>query len=273
MRAAIAVALAVVVGSTVVGGDARASVLVVGDSLGVGTDGALRSALPGVAIDADNRNGRPSSEGVEVLRDRLGAQHDVVVFDLGTNDGPAGVAVTAGSLAAARELAGSRCLVVATLNRPPTGGARIDRQNAMIRRFAADTPIAALVDWHDAAAATPGSLLADGVHATASGYALRGLLFAEAITSCLAGGGSGTGARPGAPASATRRPADARRRERRPEPSLTQRALAAVAERLLSPRGPVDMAAKAAAAVGSAATLASTTLTPRGPEPVLGASN
>lgn len=273
MRAAVAVALAVL-GTLVVGTEGEASVLVVGDSLGVGTEGALRSALPGVAVDADNRNGRSSSEGVGILRERLRAQYDVVVFDLGTNDGPAGVAGTADSLAAARELAGPRCLVVATLNHPPAGGVRIDRQNAMIRRFAAETPTAVLVDWHGAAASTSGSLLADGVHATASGYALRGLLFAEAITSCLASGvpGSSSGAAPGAPASATRRPAGARR-EPRPEPSLAQQAVAAVAERLLSPSGPVETAVKVAAAVGSAVTLASTTLTPRGPEPVLGASS
>jgi lysophospholipase L1-like esterase len=272
VRVAIVVALAI---ATATASSASAAVLVVGDSLGVGTKGALRSALPDVAIDTDNRGGRPSAEGVAVLRDRLGPEHEVVVFDLGTNDGPSAVAATAASLAAARQLTGHRCLVVATLNHPPVGGVRVDGQNAMIRRFALDTPTAALVDWHDAAASTPGSLRSDGVHATASGYALRGLLFADAITSCLAGGlpGPGSNARPGAPASATRRPADARRLEPRPEPSLVQRALAAVAESLLSPGGPIETATKAAAAVGGAATLASTMLTPRGPEPVLGASN
>jgi hypothetical protein len=248
-----------------------ASVLVVGDSLGLGTDGALRSALPGTVVTADDRNGRPSIEGVSVLRDRLRPDHETVVFDLGTNDGPGGVAVTARSLAAARDLAGGRCLVVATLNHPPVGGTSIDGQNAMIRRFVLDTPNAVLVDWHDAAQSTPGALGSDGVHATSAGYALRGLLFADAITGCLAGGGPGDrGVAPDAPASSTSRPVGAHRTRPKLRPSLAERAADELGERLAADGGPLDMTAKIAATLAAAADLASTALTPRGPEPVLG---
>jgi hypothetical protein len=253
---------------------AMASVLVVGDSLGLGTDGSLRSALPGTTITADDRNGRPSPEGVSVLRDRLRPDHDTVVFDLGTNDGPGGVDVTARSLAAARDLAGGRCLVVATLNHPPVGGTSIDGQNTMIRRFVLDTPNAVLVDWHDAASSTPGALGSDGVHATSAGYALRGLLFADAITGCLADGGGGAGGRgvaPGTPASSTDRPAGAGRPKPKPRPSLAEQALAQLAESLTADKGPLEMVAKASTAFAAAAGLASTAMTPRGPEPVLGA--
>ena len=47
------------------------SVLVVGDSLEVGTGPHLRRELPGVSVTADARIGRPSGEGVQVLGDRL----------------------------------------------------------------------------------------------------------------------------------------------------------------------------------------------------------
>jgi lysophospholipase L1-like esterase len=278
LRSGRGVVLLVALATAMTASPASASVLVVGDSLGVGTEPSLRAALPGLAVDADSRNGRTSPEGVAVLQERLRPEHDTVVFDLGTNDGPTAVGLTAGSLAAARELAGGRCLVVATLNHPPRGGASIDAQNASIRRFVAETPGAALVDWHAAAQSSRGLLRPDGVHATAAGYALRGQLFAEAIQSCLTGGGvSGGGGRgalaaPSGRASATKRPAERRSRHReRPGPRLEARLLEAVGGSLAREGGPVDLAAKAGATVAAAAATLRASLTPRGPEPVLGA--
>jgi hypothetical protein len=254
--------------------NASAAVLVVGDSLGVGTDPSLRAALPEAEIQSDSQNGRASTEGVSVLSGLLGPEHDTVVFDLGTNDGNAAVSVTAGSLAAARQLTGSRCLIVATLNRPPLAGIPIDGQNAMIRRFAASTPNVVLVEWNDAATSAPGVLQADGVHATGAGYAYRGALFADAIRSCLTGGGGGGGAPPpdGRQASSTDRPAGARRDDAQPSgPSLEQCAATAIGERLSADDGPIDIAEHGAAIFSAAATSLGEVLTPRGPEPVLGA--
>jgi lysophospholipase L1-like esterase len=253
---------------------AGAAVLVVGDSLGVGSEGALRAALPETQIDADNLNGRTSVEGVSVLSELLAPEHDTVVFDLGTNDGNTAIGVTAGSLAAARQLTGNRCLVVATLNRPPLAGIPIDGQNTMIRRFAATTPNVALVDWNDAAAATPGALRPDGVHATAAGYALRGALFADAIRGGCLGGGGGSGsaaAPPGRAASGTSRPAPRRVPPRPSGPPLEARIATAARNRLTADGGPLDIAVHAGDIVATAATTLRDVLTPRGPEPVLGA--
>lgn len=252
---------------------AGAAVLIVGDSLAVGTEGALRAALPEAEIQSDSLNGRSSLEGVSMLNELLAPEHDTVVFDLGTNDGNAAVGVTAGSLLAARQLAGDRCLVVATLNRPPLAGIPIDDQNAMIRRFAATTPNVALVDWNDAAAATPGALRPDGVHATAAGYALRGPLFADAIRGRCLGGGGGSGAAapaPGRAASGTSRPAPQRVAPRPSGPPLEARIATAASDRLTRDGGPLDLATRAGAIVATAATTLREVLTPRGPEPVLG---
>jgi len=265
-------AVAAIVAVAMLPSAASAAVLVVGDSLGVGTEGALRAALPEVQIDADNLNGRPSAAGVPLVAEMLGPEHDTVVFDLGTNDGNAAVGITAGSLSAVRELTGDRCLVVATLNRPPLAGIPIDSQNAMIRRFAASAPNVALVDWNDAAQATPGALQNDGVHATAPGYALRGALFADAIRSgCLGGGGSGAPP-PDRAASSTGSPPS--RRTRRPPPDrppLEARAATAIGNRLSADGGPIELAGHGAALFAAAAASLRDVLTPRGPEPVLGA--
>jgi hypothetical protein len=53
-------------------------------------------------------------------------------------------------------------------------------------------------------------------------------------------------------------------------PSLAERAADELGERLAADGGPLDMTAKIAATLAAAADLASTALTPRGPEPVLG---
>ena len=143
-----------------------------------------------------------------MLGSLIAPEHDVVVFDLGTNDDPAAPEALAADLAAAREIAGDRCLVVATLNRPPLNGVPVDGLNRAVTSFAARTPNVSLVDWHAAAAADPG-LLIDGVHSDADGYALRAGLFADAIASCSSFGGAlGTRLRPrSSPSPATLPPA------------------------------------------------------------------
>jgi hypothetical protein len=183
--------LAVLACSAVTAAGAAASVLYVGDSLGVGTAPYLREQLGGTGLDLDAEIGRPSGAGVEVLESLLGPEHEVVVFDLGTNDDPAASQVLAADLDRARELAGSRCLVVATLNRPPLNGVPIDGLNRTVASFAAADSNVALVDWRSAVAEDPG-LLTDGVHADAEGYAVRAGLFADAIGSCAGFGSAST---------------------------------------------------------------------------------
>ena len=184
---------------------AGASVLYVGDSLGVGTAPPLREQLTGVAIDVDAKTSRPSGVGVGVLSASIAPEHEVVVFDLGTNDDPAAPEVLASDLAQAREIAGDRCLVVATLNRPPLNGVSADGLNRAVTRFAAQSPEVELVDWRGAAAASP-ELLTDGVHATPEGYALRAQLFADAIGACLAFGDTSATAPPPQPEPAAQVP-------------------------------------------------------------------
>lgn len=178
---------------------AGASVLYVGDSLGVGTVPDLRGQLDGVAITDDSEIGRPSGVGVDVLGSLISPQADIVVFDLGTNDDPASPGTLATDLARARQIADDRCMVVATLNRPPLNGVPVNGLNKAVASFAASDPNVEVVDWHAAAAADP-DLLIDGIHTDASGYALRAHLFAESIASCLQFAGSPAAAPPAQPA-------------------------------------------------------------------------
>ena len=160
-------------------------VLVVGDSLEVGTGPHLRRELASVPITIDARTGRPSSEGVRVLRERLRPSHEVVVFDLGTNDDPAQTASLARNLATVRERAGDRCLVVSTVTRPPVNGVSVAGMNRTVRDFVDATADVRLVDWEAATRRDPAMLAADDVHATPAGYAARARLVAAAIEECF----------------------------------------------------------------------------------------
>ena len=153
---------------------------------------------------------------MRVLADKLRADHEVIVFPLGTNDLSA--ASLAASLNAAAELAGGRCMVVATIARPNLRGSSTAELNRVIEQFASQTG-AQVADWRSAAATTPGALGRDRIHATGQGYALRGSLLAEAVQACLLGGDLGGIPAPEDPnARVPDPPSEPRRRRRRPKP-------------------------------------------------------
>jgi lysophospholipase L1-like esterase len=237
------------------------SVLVVGDSLEVGSGPYLRAALPGVSLDVDAERGRTTGQGLRALAARLGPEHGVVAFPLGTNDSPSDPAGLAANLAAAAELAGDRCMVVATIARPRLRGVSAAGLNRVVESFAGQTG-AQVMDWRSAAS-TPGMLGRDGVHATGQGYALRASLLAEAVQGCLLGVGPSGIPAPRDPQA--RPPADARRAERRPGRVEARPALLPS----LAPLG--ALAARFVAPVAAALRSAATAATRSGPEPVLGA--
>jgi lysophospholipase L1-like esterase len=171
--------------------NAAGSVLVIGDSLQVGTGPYLEQQLGALPVESDDRQSRGSGEGLEALRARLRPYHEVVVFDMGTNDDPSNPNALYANLQAARAASGDRCLVVATILRPPYNGVTVDGMNAAVERFALDNPGVQLVDWYGVATSTPGILYEDGVHARPEGYALRGRLIADAVRSCGGAGGGG----------------------------------------------------------------------------------
>jgi hypothetical protein len=148
-------------------------VLYVGDSLGVGTVRQLHPSTAPHALDFDTRIGRSSTEGLEVLRLRLRPRHEVVVFDLGTNDPSA--ELLGRNLRRARTVTGQRLMIVFTVNKPAAGPF-----NRTIRAFGRSADNVLLVDWHSAA--TRRHLLAgDGIHASPSGYRSRATLVTSLI--------------------------------------------------------------------------------------------
>jgi hypothetical protein len=160
------------------------SVLVIGDSLGVGTEPYLRQELPGTPIVDDSLGGRPSPGGLDALRADISPSDAVIVFAMGTNDSPAYPEIMAGNLESVTQIAGDRCIVVPTIARPPVNGISDAGINRVIKSFAASHFNVEVVDWKAAVRAQPG-LLVDGIHATPEGYALRASLIAQAVDTCL----------------------------------------------------------------------------------------
>jgi hypothetical protein len=247
---------------------ASASVIVVGDSLEVGSAPHLRAALGGTGVEIDAERGRTSSEGLGVLADRLRPEHEVVVFPLGTNDLSADA--FAASLASAAQLAGGRCMVVATIvrRRPPAS-----ELNRVVASFAATGQVQ-VADWR-AASSAPGVLGRDGTHATGAGYALRASLLAEAVQGCLAGAGASGIPAPRDPD--VQVPPEGRRDERRPgraAPPREPEAPRARPVRLPARRALLAVTfalRRAASPVVAALRDARTAATKAEPEPVLGA--
>ena len=239
-------------------------VLVVGDSLEVGTGPHLRRQLAAVPVTVDARRGRPSREGVGVLRERLRASHEVVVFDLGTNDNPSRTASLARTLSTVRDLAGDRCLVVATLSRPPVNGVSVAGMNRTVRDFADATPDVRLVDWQAAVESDPALLASDDVHATPAGYAARARLVAAAIEECF--GAVDPPARPRREAPEPEAPPGGRAGSQAPGRTLLELLALAPYEPIKGwVRGIADTAVVAARNVGGA-------LGPRPPEVELGSA-
>lgn len=166
----------------------------IGDSLTVGEGG-----FPdGWKVNA--KTGRHTAEGLEVLKAMLGDEFGAYVFDLGTNDGDAGVVRSA--FERARDLVGDRGLAVSSFFGP-----KANALNDAVRAFDGKDAVA---DWHDLAAANPQYIAGDGIHATSAGYAQRKLLVraagrkalekatdeggpSDTTTSASPGAGGGTG--------------------------------------------------------------------------------
>ena len=161
--------------------DDTGALTLVGDSLNVGTDPWLREELPRWDIDAHDRVGRTTAEGIEVLREQGGSLAPVVVVSLGTNDPD-------GTEAEFRTLVGEavgivgpyRCLVWATVAR---GGER-SGFNEVLRDAASAHGNVRLVEWASLVAENPELLEFDLVHGTADGYARRAAETARIVRTC-----------------------------------------------------------------------------------------
>ena len=190
MRHSLALVLVIAVGVAafaVLGDDDGApqdtgSVTLVGDSLNVGIEPELGKLLPGWQIDAHDRVGRATPEGIEELRDLDRRLAPVVVISLGTNDPDGSEREFRRLVDEAIDVVGPhRCLVWATIVRD---GAARTGFNHELEEARSEHRNVRLVDWATLVARSPELLAADAVHGTPEGYERRAEETADAIRGC-----------------------------------------------------------------------------------------
>jgi hypothetical protein len=161
---------------------AAPGVLVEGDSLAEGTAPYLPDRLPGWRVRSSTTVGLHADQAAAALgaARRLPA---VLALSAGTNDDPRNVDAFARAVDRVLALAGPRrCVVWASIVRPPVAGAGYRRMNRVLRRRAGERLVVA--DWTGLVGRHPEWLAGDGVHVGATGYRARARLMARAIERC-----------------------------------------------------------------------------------------
>jgi lysophospholipase L1-like esterase len=154
-------------------------VLNLGDSLAVGSGTPLEGLLTGRTVTTLAARDRTSAQGLSILRG-VSSVPSTIVVQLGTND--TSVATFRASVLSVLAIARRESATVLWVNvaRPPLSGTTDTQLNAVLTDAAATHPNLRIVDWK-AAVAGGRVNLADDVHPTAAGYAVRAQLISDAV--------------------------------------------------------------------------------------------
>lgn len=161
-------------------------VLMIGDSLGVGTAPFLQAAFgASTKVTSNVKGGRTLAQGMAEY-DKVAVKPKVVDMGLFTNDDPANLPAL--KRAVERTVADAHArggrVVWATIQRPAVGGRSYDQVNEYLRSMARQhADVMGLVDWQQMVATSPGYVAGDQVHSNAAGYRARAEAFAAASRS------------------------------------------------------------------------------------------
>jgi lysophospholipase L1-like esterase len=155
-------------------------VLVLGDSLAVGTKPYLDTMLTDRTLTWDAVNGRTTPQGIHALRvDLRAVQPQAVVVSLGTNDGPDPRRFTRRLRLMLHNLPPRTCVIWTTIVRPRRKGAYRALNRALRAEAARDRRLV-VINW-DHAVRRGTVNLRDGLHADAKGYRYRSRKIADAV--------------------------------------------------------------------------------------------
>jgi lysophospholipase L1-like esterase len=161
-------------------------VLVVGDSLAVGTKPFLPDMLGGRHVLTAAKNGITTPQGMDIVRRELRVVTPrVVVISLGSNDGSDPQRFADRLRRTMALLPADACVVWSTIIRPPRKGEYRGLNRVLHQAKRRDWRIV-VVDWEHAV--TGGAVyLPDGLHADEAGYRYRSAMIADAVnTQCAA---------------------------------------------------------------------------------------
>jgi lysophospholipase L1-like esterase len=181
---ALAAACALAVSAPASAADGRA-VLSYGDSLSVGTDLFLGGYLHGWYVRSLTEVSRHADDVPGALRGFGSSLPHVIVVSAGTNDDPGRVSGFARIVRETLAVAGSgRCVVWATVVRPPYQGVSYDGYNRALAAIARRHANLHVLDWAAMARAHPSWFGSDGVHPSMTGYRARAAAVARLVRGC-----------------------------------------------------------------------------------------
>lgn len=155
-------------------------VLVVGDSLAVGTQPFLGELLAGRNLVTDVRNGITTPQGMRLLRLSLRRMvPSTVVVSLGSNDGGDPRRFADRLRRTLQLLPLDTCVIWSTIIRPRRKGP-YRPLNRVLHKLKKEEPRLVVVDWEHAVKAGAAALR-DGLHATPDGYRYRSAMIADAV--------------------------------------------------------------------------------------------
>jgi lysophospholipase L1-like esterase len=161
------------------------TVLSYGDSLSVGTDLFLGGVLRGWSVRSEAVISRHASDVPPALRAFGSSLPRVIVVSAGTNDDPGRVSGFARVVREALAVAGPhRCVIWATVVRPPYRGVSYDGYNRALIAIARTHRNLRVLDWAAMARAHPTWFGRDGVHPTMTGYRARAAATARLVRAC-----------------------------------------------------------------------------------------
>ena len=172
--------------------DVPGDVLIIGDSLAVGTQPYLGQLLAGRNVVSDVRNGITTPDGMRMLRMSLRqVTPSAVVVSLGSNDGGDAQRFASRLRRTLALLPLDTCVIWSTIIRPRRKGP-YRPLNRVLHTFKKQEPRLVVVDWEHAVK-EGSAVLRDGLHATPSGYAYRSAMIADAVNAGCPARGPGSG--------------------------------------------------------------------------------
>jgi hypothetical protein len=166
-------------------GSSPRKLIMIGDSLAVGTQAILPGLLPGWSVTTNAQTGRPLATGMQILAGTQVSGRTALAFSLFTNDDPTHVSQLDSAVRTSVQRAGPRgCAIWATIVRPPVNGVSYAAANRRLNQLAGQLPTLRVVPWAAAVASHPSWVGGDGVHATPDGYRQRAQMYASAAKSC-----------------------------------------------------------------------------------------
>lgn len=153
-------------------------VLIIGDSLSVGSDSPLRKELKNYTITTVAKVGEHTSQGVQDLQNRAGNLPGTVVVALGTNDDPSQIGEYRNQLNKIVNIVGpDRHLIFVNVS---SSNEDFEEFNKVISDIVSNNSNASLVDWNQIVSDRNISLT-DGIHPDNSGYDKRAQAIADVI--------------------------------------------------------------------------------------------